>query len=174
MNRRKPVGTFDAHGRRDDCTPIAALSDVASVAKPLHEHMPRLRDALHGPAFLPRFAREAVTGERRNHQMKSVARIAAMRRRIDERPDALQELDHRSRPAVRENQRQRIARAGPDMQEMNLHAVDARAVLAEAIERRFATTPVVPRTPIVHERLHVCERRALRPVVHDFRFRPAR
>ena len=56
--------------------------------------------------------------------MEGVRCAAAMCRRIGERLDDLQLLDDRTRPAVRDDQRQRIFVLRADVDEVDVQAVD--------------------------------------------------
>jgi hypothetical protein len=47
-----------------------------------------------------------------------------VRGRIGERPDRPDEIEHRSGPAVRHDQRQRVRVLGLDVNEVNVEAVD--------------------------------------------------
>ncbi len=65
--------------------------------------------------FQPRlagWAGEAVAGEGGDHQVEGVGRVAAVGRRVGQRADHVEELDDRARPAVGEDQRQRVLGSG--------------------------------------------------------------
>src|SRR5262245_65636556 len=59
------------------------------------------------------------------------------------------------------------------MNEMHVEAVDDRGELGEAVERRFALAPVVVLEPVAADLLDPLERRALAPIIDQFRLRPA-
>jgi hypothetical protein len=54
---------------------------------------------------LGRLRREVVAGGRRDHEIECVLRFTAVARGIGERPDQVEDLDHRAGPAVRNDQR---------------------------------------------------------------------
>ena len=103
---------------------IAALGHVAAVAKAMHQLGPRLRGAAQVPADLRRFAREAVPGQGGKHEMEGVLGTAAVRGRVGQRADGLQQLDDRAGPAMGHDQRQRALVCRRDVDEVDLHAVD--------------------------------------------------
>ena len=159
---------------RDDGAPIAALSHVARVAKAAHELAPGSGDAGGVPAALGRLVREGKARQGRRDDVEGVLGTAAMGRRVRQRLDDLEELDHRARPAVRDEDRQRVCLSRADVQEVNGEAVDLRAKLRKAIQPGLAAAPVIPGPPILHQRLQLRDRHALRPVGDRLRVRPAR
>ena len=134
-----------ADGQRDHRAPVAALRAEAVVAEPEHELLPRRRDAADVPSGLRRLVGPAVAGQRRHDEVERVGRVAAVRDRIGERPDHLQELDDRSRPAVGHHQRQRVGLRRAHVEEVDAEAVDRRAELRERVELRLGPPPVVGR-----------------------------
>jgi len=70
--------------------------------------------------------------------------------------------------------RQRVCLRRADVQEVDVEAVDRRAVLIKSVQHRLAAAPVVVGPPVVHERAQLGERHALRPVADRLAFRPAR
>src|SRR4029077_18683704 len=82
--------------------------------------------------------------------------------------DALHELHDRSRPSVRENDRQRVLVRGTHVNEMNANPVDLSTVLREGIEASLEPAPVVLVAPIDDQRLSLLEGCALRPVTDGF------
>ena len=66
------------------------------------------RDPLDVPACRRRLAREAEAGQRRAHDVEGVGGVAAVRGGVGQRFDDLVELDDRTRPAVRDDQRQGV------------------------------------------------------------------
>ena len=71
-----------------------------------HELVPQVAD-VERPAGLAGRVREAEAGQAGHHDVERVARIAAVRRRIREQRDELQEAVERVGEAVREHDRQR-------------------------------------------------------------------
>ena len=68
-----------------------------------------------------------------------------MRRRIGQRIDNLQLLDDRARPAVRDDQRERVLMLGPDMDEMDVQPVDLGDEVRQGVQLRLALALVVVR-----------------------------
>src|SRR5580700_10093224 len=93
---------------------------------------------------------------------------------IAERADDLHELHDRSRPSVRENDRQRVLLRGAHVDKMNAQPVDLSPVLREGIYASLKAAPVIVIAPVGHERLRLLERNALRPVADGFPLRPPR
>ena len=108
MDAEQPLGCLAAHRVGDGGAHVAALGDVAGVAEAVHQLRPGLRDAADVPAELGRLAGEAVAGQGRQHQVERVLGAAAVRGRVGERADGLEQLDDRAGPAVRHDQRQRV------------------------------------------------------------------
>ncbi len=138
-----------ADGRGDLGAPVAALGAVAGVAEPAHQLVPGVGDLLGPPARPAGLAAEAVAGQRRADHVESVRGVAAVRRRIGERPDDLAELDDRARPAVRDDQRQRVLAGRADVQEVDVQAVDLGAELREAVQPGLGRPPVVAVQPVL-------------------------
>ena len=156
-------------GAGDDGPPVTALGDVAVIAEPCHEARPLRSDLFRAPTGSGGFAREAEAGKRRAHHVKGIFRLATVLARVGERLDDLQELDHRSGPAVGHNQREGafLRRGGVD--EVDLEAVERCQELREPVDGGFATAPVVVALPVIEYLAHVGERDALGPVVRRFR-----
>ena len=70
------------------------------VSESPHELDPGIRDVDGTPAGLGRLSREPVTGHRRNHDVERVRCVAAVRRRVGERPDR-RSASRRPSPASR-------------------------------------------------------------------------
>ena len=105
--------------------PTHHSADVAgSVAEEVHQLRPGLRDAARVPADRRRLIGEAVAGKGRQHEVERVLGGATMRRRVRERADDLEQLDDRARPAVRDDQRQRVLVRRLHMDEVDTEAVD--------------------------------------------------
>ena len=163
----RPIACDDAR------PPVSALRDVARVPQPLHEDVPRAADALQPPARLGRSRREAEARQRRNHDVEGVLGPAAVLRRIGERTDELDLLEDRARPAVRDDQRQRVRVAGADVDEVDVDAVDVRHELREGVQLRLGLAPVVVRAPVADELLELRQLRALRLIGDRFLVGPA-
>ena len=92
---------------------------------------------------------------------------------IGQGADDLHEFDHRTGPAVGDDQRQRVLVLRADVQEVDVEAVDGCLILAPIVQHRLAAAPVVAVTPVIDQRLDLGERGALGPVVDCLRVRPA-
>src|SRR5690606_34093897 len=147
----------------DHRAPVTALGAVAFVAEPGHQLVPGDRDALHPPAGAGRFAGEPVAGQRRAHHVETA---------LGQRADHLGELHHRTRPAVGDEDRERIGRAAPLVDEMNVQTADFGDVVVELVECRLAGAPVVVVGPVLGQFTGVGQRNALTPVVDALGLRP--
>src|SRR5215212_8197107 len=87
-----------------------------------------------------------------------------MRRGIDQRIDDLQLLDDRTRPAVRDDERQRIFMLRTGVNEMNVESIDLGDELRERVQPALDLAPVVLCRPIADEILDRGERDALRKI----------
>ncbi len=174
MDAEQPLGCLAAHRVGDGGAHVAALGDVARVAEAVHQLRPRVRDAAVLPAELGRLAREAVAGQGRQHQVECVLGGAAVRGRVGQRADGLQQLDDRAGPAVRHDQRQRILVPRPDVDEVDLDPVDLGRELRQRVQSRLAPAPVVLGRPVAGERLQRRQLHALRAVGDELLRRPAR
>jgi hypothetical protein len=117
--------------------------------------------------------RESVAGHRRNDDVEGILRLPAERGGIGQRADDLQLLDDRPRPAVRDDERQRVLLFRANVNEMNVQPVDLRDELWQGAEPGLALAPVVFAGPILRQVLHGLELHALRRVVDRLSFRPA-
>ena len=70
------------------------------------------------------FAENPCPGSDGITRWKASDALAAVRGRVGQRLDDLQLLDDRARPAVRDDQRQRVLVLGADVQEVNVQPVD--------------------------------------------------
>ena len=126
------------------------------------------------PAELARLCREAVAGQRRQHEVERVLALAAVRGRVGERADGLEQLDDRAGPAVRHDQRQRVLVRRADVNEVDVHTVDRGRELRQRVQSRLARAPVVIARPVARKRLHRGQLHALRPIIDQLCGRPAR
>ena len=95
-----------------------------------------------------------MPGHRRDHHMERVGRARAMGGGIGERADELELLDGRARPAVADDQRQRVLVLRTDMNEMDVQPIDLGHELREGVQPRLALAPVVLGRPVAGELLH--------------------
>ena len=174
MDPDQPLGRLAAHRVGDGGADVAALGDVAGVAKAAHQLCPRLSDAADVPAELRRLAGEAVAGEGRQHEVERVLGASAVRGRVGQRADGLEQLDHRAGPAVRHDQRQRVLVSRLHVDEVDVHAVDLGRELRERVQLRLRLAPVVVVRPVTRELLERLQLDALRPVGDQLLAGPAR
>ena len=157
------LGVGERELRRHDGAPVAALRAVAVVAERGHELGPRARDAPGVPAALGRRARERVPGNRRARRRGTRRPGRRRARRVGERPDHVEELDERARPAVREDERERVGLGRARVEEVHAGAVDLGEEVVELVEARLASAPVVVVAPVGDELLQVAALGAVVP-----------
>ena len=174
MDADQPPGCLAAHGVGDGGPLVTALSDVAGVAEPVHQLRPRLRDAAGVPADLGRLGGEAVPGDGRQHEIERVLGPSAVRGRVGQRADGLEQLDDRAGPAVRHDQRQRIRVRRLHVDEVHVLTVDLGLELRQRVQPRLASAPVVLGRPVAGELLQRSQLHALRAIGNQFLRGPAR
>src|SRR4030095_14467679 len=136
MDAQQSRGRLARHRAGDRGTPVAALGDVAGVPEALHQLCPRSRDVIGVPAGAGGPARKAVSRHRGYDDMEGVRRTPAMSGRVSERADDLELFYDGSRPAMRDDDRQRVLMSGPHVDEVNVDSVDRRARLRQGVELR--------------------------------------
>ena len=174
MDADQPLGRLAAHGVGDGGPLVTALGDVAGVAELAHQLRPRLRDAADVPADLGRLGGEAVPGDGRQHEIERVLGPSAVRGRVGQRPDGLEQLDDRAGPAVRHDQRQRIRVRRLHVDEVHVLTVDLGLELRQRVQPRLASAPVVLGRPVAGELLQRSQLHALRAIGDQFLRGPAR
>jgi hypothetical protein len=94
--------------------------------------------------------------------------------RVGERPENVEELDDRPRPAVAEHERQgvRVPRAGVD--EVDALPVDLRQEVVQPVETVLLRPPVEALEPVTHQLAEVGEVGSLLPAGLRRRARPPR
>ena len=95
--------------------------------------------------------------------MERVGRVAAVRPRVGQRADHVEELDERARPAVDEQQRGRVRLGRPDVQEVDRLAVDLGGELRVLVQPASCLAPVVAVDPVGGEALEVVDGDAAGP-----------
>jgi hypothetical protein len=90
---------------RDARANVAALGKVSFVAKNSHEIVPKFSDAATVGSGAFRGRRKSEPWQRRNHNVKCVARIATMACRVCQVLDERLELQKRTGPAMCQNKR---------------------------------------------------------------------
>src|SRR5712664_40520 len=174
MGRDQAPGPLMRQGVRYARPPIASLRHPALVAKAWHQRRPGAGDPVHVPARLKRLVGEGKAWERRHDHMERVLRPTPVAGGIAERADDLHKLNDRSRPSVRENDRQRVLLRGTHVDEMNAKPVDLGPVLREGVDASLKAAPVILVAPVANERLSLLEGDALRPVANGLPLRPPR
>ena len=79
--------------------------------------------------------------------MERVLGAAAVRGRVRERADGLEQLDHRAGPAVGDDQRQRVLVGGLHVDEVDVDPVDLGPELRQRVEPRLAAAASRTRSP---------------------------
>src|SRR5437660_10547226 len=92
-------GVDEAELDGDDRAPVSALRAVAVVAEMGHELRERIRDPPGVPTRLVGRPGKRVAGNRRAHDVERVGGVPAVRTRIRQGADDLDELDDRTGPA---------------------------------------------------------------------------
>src|SRR3712207_5778893 len=113
--------------------------------------------------------RESVAGQRRDNDAEAAA-LTGVRKQVND----LVELPHRAWPAVEEQDRYGIVAVSPLVDEVQLDALQGRAVLLEGVQLRLLRTPVVLVLPVVGELSRVREARPVAPPGARDLVRPAR
>ena len=159
MDTDQPVGCQAPHCIRDAGTHVAALPHEAGVAETAHQLCPRLCGAAEVPTDLDRLAREAIAGQRRQHEVKRIRGRPAVLGRIRERTDGVEHLYDRTGPAVRHDQRQCILVWGSHVEKVDFHTIDLGSELGQRVQPRLDPTKVVLVRPVAtdllcHGQLH--------------------
>src|SRR5690606_12451298 len=134
MHPDEALGVGVAEPRGDECAPVAALYGEALVSERAHEPGEAVRDRLDAETLLPRCEREPVARQRRRDDGEGVGGIAAEPRRVGEKRDEFEELEDRSRPAVREKKRAGRGAFARYVKEMEVDVVEAQLPLRERVE----------------------------------------
>ena len=174
MDADQALGCLAAHRVGDAGAHVAALGHVAGVAESTHELGPGPCRPAQIPAHLDRLAGEPVPGQGGQHEMEGILGAAAVRGRVRQRADGVEQLDHGAGPAVRHDQRQRVLVLGLDVDEVDLHAVDLGRELRQRVQLRLGLAPVVLGRPVARERLKRRRLHTLRAVVDELLAGPAR
>jgi hypothetical protein len=138
---------------------------VAVVAEPAHQGVVRLRGARRRPATVDEGGAEPEARKRRDDDREGVLGLAAVRDRIGERPDHVEEVDDRPGVAVQQEQRRRILLGRRHVDEVHGLPVDLGEVLREGVDPLLHRSPVELALPVLDRLLQVVVRRAVVPVV---------
>ena len=153
---------------------VRAVSGVPLVPEPAHQLGPHLRRPEEVEPTRPERRGEPVPRQRRYDDVERVGRVTAVRRRIGQPADHLLEFHRRPRPPVREDQRQRVRRRRPLVEEVDPLTVDLGRELRDLVQRGLRGPPVVAVGPVSGELLEVGDRNPAAPVVHGRSGRPPR
>src|SRR4029077_19394554 len=116
---------------------------------------------------------KAITGQRRQYQVERVVRLATVRGRVGERTDGLEQLDDRSGPAVRHDQRHRVLVLRLHVDKVDVDPIDLRLELRQRVQSRLALAPVVVGDPVASKSLDRRLLNSLRPVRYELSGGPA-
>ncbi len=154
-----------SHDRGDEAAPVAALHAEALVAEHVrHQLRIDVGDVLNAEPLLPRLERQRVARQRRRDN----------REMFGEQRDQLVELEHRSGPAVGDQQRHGVGLARRLVDEMQVDAADRHRELPEAVELGFPGAPVEACAPVVGKLLRVRHAGSGRPRLQRRLVGPAR
>ena len=149
---------------RDERAPVAALRAEPRVAEDAgHQLRHAVRHRLDRKARLAGRERQAAPRQRRCHHGEGIVRIAAEACRIGQAWDDVQELEHRARPAVQEQERHGLRPGAGNVQTVQVDPVQRHLELREGIEPRLLRTPVEPLGPVADELAQIGEVGAIRP-----------
>ena len=101
------------------------------------------------PAGRGRYGGEAVAGHRRDDHIEGIRGVAAVGGRVGERADDVEQLDDRAGPAVGDDQRQGALVRRPDVEEVDVEAVDPGDERWEGVQPGLEPPRVVAAGPVV-------------------------
>jgi hypothetical protein len=134
--------------RGDHRAGVVAGCAVTLVAEAVHQRGPGRGGPLGAPAPAGERGRERESGQRRDHQVERVRRVGAVGSRVGQRADHIEELDDRARPAMGQDQRERVRLGRPDVQEVDVLAVDLGDELRVLVQPGLGRTPVKAVPPV--------------------------
>src|SRR5579863_9910129 len=137
-----------SQGAGDAGAPVAAVCSVTLVTEPLHQDGPGAGYPVDVPALRPCGAGEAEAGNGRDDQMEVGGQGT----------DHIEELQDRTGPAVGEDQWQRVGAGRPDVQEVDVLAVDLGGVLRVGVELDLVRAPVELLAPVGGQRANPLQR----------------
>src|SRR5450432_3126415 len=112
-----------AQDLRHHAAPVVAGRPVGFVAKTVHEGRPRVGGAYAIPAWFVRRTGEAKARHRRNYHVKRQRRIGMDSARVGQGFDDAGVLEHRSWPAMTEQEGNGVWLGRADVQEVHALAV---------------------------------------------------
>ena len=141
---------------RDSAPNVPTRCSKTPVAEHFcHQPRPQLGGALRRHSALVRAVGEAIPWQRRHDHVEGVRGIAAMTRRIGEQWNDLVHTVERIRPAVGDDNRQRVRSLAALMDEVDAEAIDLDAKLGKVVEHRLLCPPIEVALPVVHQRLQI-------------------
>ena len=129
-------------------TPIAALDAISGIAQTIHENDQRLRHALRAPASSCGRSGESKARKRRNDDVE--CRTVAVRR-MCKRLDHCEKFNHRTGPAVNQQQRDCIGAGRALVDKINLLSINFCRELVKAVDLGFLPAPVEAVLPIIRQ-----------------------
>src|SRR5205823_9009361 len=114
-------------------------------------------------ARLARAFRKPAARERWRDDIERIVRIAAVRRGVGEQREELRHLEERARPAMQEQDRNRVRPAPRLAKEMQTEAVDVRQKVGKRVEALLLRAPVEAVAPVSEQLAQVVEVRAVIP-----------
>ena len=150
----------------DERAPVAALRAVALVAQhAAHERVPEVRRAPEVDAGHGQRRGEAEARQRGHDHVEGVGGIAAVGRGVAEGADHVAQVPEGPRPAVREDERDRVRPPPAHVDEVDGRALDLDAEVGQAVHLRLVRAPVVTLEPVFGELTQVGAVHAVGPAV---------
>ena len=138
--------------RRDGGAPVAALHGEAPDAEHVvHQVRDAVGDLVRAEALLPRLERQPVAGEGGRDHGEAVRRVAAEAGRVGQARDDVDELEHRARPAMHQQQGAGVGALAGDVEEVQVDAVQVDGGLRKGVQPRFLGAPIEAVLPIGDE-----------------------
>ena len=114
----------------------------------MHQGCDTIGDFGNAEPLLAGAKRQAVSRQGRRHDGEGVARVAAEAGGIGEARNDLEKFEHRTGPAVQQEQRHRVRADAGHVQIMQIDAVERDAELRKGVECCFLRPPVKPVAPV--------------------------
>ncbi len=163
MDADQPVGMGDGELHADRRPPIATLGGEPVVAQRRHQRGKAVGHLGDAEAALSGLEGQAVAGQGRGDDGERVGRIAAEPRRVGQARDDVEELEHRPRPAMQQQQLLRRRTAPRHVQEVQADAGDVQLVLGKRVQRRFLRAPVEADPPVIDQATQIIHVGAVGP-----------
>src|SRR5262249_6982494 len=146
------LGIFMTELHRDQRAPVPTLSRELLVAKHiLHERYPQVCGPREIDARGSERCGKPKPRERWHHHIEGVLRITTERRRISQRTDHFVKIPERPRPAMGQNQRDRLGTLTQFMDEVDWYGTDCGFIMGESIHLFFMLAPVIRVAPVVNQ-----------------------